>query len=115
MFLDLDGGGKEAVDQILTAEGLPSPHNVLNRSPGMHQIIWSVESFEQDDAENLVRAMAIRFVADQAVWDVARVLRMPGFRNHKYAEPRQFVRDVHYKPLGFERVQTGGLSTVSRR
>lgn len=98
VFLDLDGGGKEAVDRILTAEGMPNPHHVLNTSPDKHQIIWSVESFEQDHAENMVRAMTIRFVADQAVWDVARVLRMPGFRNHKYSETRHFVRDVHDNP-----------------
>ena len=98
VFLDLDGGGKEAVDRILTAEGIPNPHHVLNTSPGKHQILWSVERFDHDQAESLVRTMATKFGADQAVWDVARVLRMPGFRNHKYAEPRHFVRDMHDKP-----------------
>ena len=34
VFLDLDGGGKEAVDQVLHAEGMPNPHHVLNTSPG---------------------------------------------------------------------------------
>lgn len=42
VFLDLDGGGREAVDRVLQAEGMPNPHHVLNTSPDKHQIIWSV-------------------------------------------------------------------------
>ena len=40
----------------------------------------------------------MKFDADQAVWDIARVLRMPSFRNHKYQELRHFVKDVHENP-----------------
>jgi RepB DNA-primase from phage plasmid len=98
VFLDLDGGGREAVDRIVRSEGMPNPHHVLNTSPDKHQIIWSVERFERDQAEDLVRTMATKFDADQAVWDIARVLRMPGFRNHKYEELRHFVKDVHEDP-----------------
>jgi len=98
VFLDLDGGGKEAVDRVLKAEGMPNPHHVFNTSPDKHQMIWSVEGFEKDQAEDLVRGMALKFDADQAVWDIARVLRMPSFRNHKYQELRHFVKDVHENP-----------------
>ena len=51
VFLDLDGGGREAVDQILEADGMPHPHHVLNTSPDKHQVIWSVEGFEREQAE----------------------------------------------------------------
>jgi hypothetical protein len=37
--------------------------------------------------------MAAEFNADQAVWDCARILRIPGFRNCKY-EARHYVREV---------------------
>lgn len=97
VFLDLDGGGREAVDRILEADGMPNPHHVLNTSPDKHQVIWSVEGFDREQAERLVRGMAHRFGADQAVWDTARVLRMPGFRNCKYEQPH-YVRDVHDRP-----------------
>ena len=102
VFLDLDGGGKEAVNRVLHAEGMPNPHHVLNTSPEKHQIIWSVDGFKKDQAETLVRTMAARFGADQAVWDAARVLRIPGFRNHKYKELRHFVKDVHAMPSGIK-------------
>ena len=97
VFLDLDSGGREAVDRIVTARGMPNPHHVLNTSPEKHQVIWSVEGFSQTEAEALVKGMAQRFGADQAVWDTARVLRMPGFRNWKYQEPH-YVKDVHKNP-----------------
>ena len=97
VFLDLDGGGREAVDRIVEADGMPNPHHVLNTSPDKHQVIWSVEGFDRGQAEALVRGMAHQFGADQAVWDTARVLRMPGFRNWKYEQPH-YVRDVHERP-----------------
>lgn len=99
VFLDLDGGGREAVDKILEADGIPNPHHVLNTSPDKHQVIWSVEGFDREQAEILVRGMAHQFGADQAVWDTARVLRIPGFRNCKYEEAH-YVRDVHESPGG---------------
>ena len=98
IFLDLDGGGQTAVDRVVKADGMPNPHHILCTSPDKHQILWSVEGFEKDQAEALIRAMAKRFGADQAVWDVARVLRVPGFRNHKYRELRHFVKDIQENP-----------------
>ena len=98
VFLDLDGGGRTAVDRVVNAAGMPNPHHILCTSPGKHQILWSVENFGKDQAEALVRTMAKRFQADQAVWDVARVLRLPGFRNHKYKEFVHFVDDLQKNP-----------------
>lgn len=87
VYLDVDGGGKEAVDKILKSEGMPKPHAVMETSPGKHQILWQVEGIGKDEAEKLVRSMAEKHNADQAVWDSARVLRVPGFRNCKYEQP----------------------------
>jgi hypothetical protein len=93
VYLDVDAGGKEAVDQILKTEGMPAAHSVFETSPGKHQILWQVEGFEKDQAEQMVRQLAAKHNADQAVWDCARVLRLPGFRNWKY-EQRHYVKDV---------------------
>jgi hypothetical protein len=93
VYLDVDTGGKEAVDRILKAEGMPPAHSVFETSPGKHQILWQVEGFEKDQAEQMVRQLAAKHNADQAVWDCARVLRLPGFRNCKY-EQSHYVKDV---------------------
>ena len=98
VYLDLDGGGREAVDRILQAPRMPAPHHILNTSPGKYQLIWSVAEFDKDQAEDLVRGLAARHGADQAVWDVARVLRIPGFRNHKYQTIRHFIEDLQDQP-----------------
>jgi hypothetical protein len=36
--------------------------------------------------------------ADAAVWDIARVLRLPGFRNHKYETPHYVVEIPNSSP-----------------
>ncbi len=43
-----------------------------------------VEGFTKDQAEDLQRGLARETGADIAATDCARVLRMPGFFNHKY-------------------------------
>jgi len=43
--------------------------------------------FEKDQAESLQRALVRELGADLAATDSSRVLRLPGFYNHKYAKP----------------------------
>ncbi|MEJ7608871.1 MAG: DNA-primase RepB domain-containing protein [Bryobacteraceae bacterium] len=47
IYLDIDVGGRAAVDKILNADGMPNPHHVLNTSLDKYQVIWSVEGFEK--------------------------------------------------------------------
>ena len=93
LYLDVDVGGREAVDKILAAEGMPKPHHIIETSPGKHQLTWQVEGFDKLDAEKTLRNLAAAHGADPAVTDSSRVLRPPGFRNCKYADPH-WVRDV---------------------
>lgn len=116
VYLDVDSGGKEAVDRIQNTDGMPKPHAVLETSPGKHQILWQVEGFEKEQAERLVRDLAAKHNADQAVWDCARVLRLPGFRNCKYEQPH-YVKDICeqraesvYRPEDFPSYQVERLA-----
>ena len=84
IYLDVDVGGRAAVDRILPAEGMPNPHHILNTSPDKYQIVWSVTGFEASQAEELLRSLAAKHEADPAVTDCSRVLRIPGFANQKY-------------------------------
>ena len=45
-----------------------------------------MEGFTKEEAENLQRALARETRADLAATDCARVLRLPGFDNHKYSQ-----------------------------
>lgn len=136
IYLDVDSGGREAAERILNDPKMPNPHYVLETSPGRHQIVWQVEGFDKAEAEALLRNLASSHAADPAATDCSRVLRLPGFRNCKYAEPH-YVRDVHvtpaesiYQPEDFPRytieqqvaacdpkprVSTGGWKSQSER
>jgi hypothetical protein len=91
LYLDVDTDGEAVLKNIFAA--MPKPSTVLQSSPGKYQLLWGVEGFGKNKAEAAVRGMAAQFNADQAVWDCARILRIPGFRNWKYPA-RHYVREI---------------------
>jgi hypothetical protein len=121
IYLDIDEGGREAIDKILATHGMPQAHHVIESSPGKHQIIWSVSGFSVPQAESLMRGMAAQHGADPAATDAARILRLPGLRNQKYSE-FHFVREVQtqlsnrreYTPADFPAVSQSERQAVQR-
>jgi hypothetical protein len=87
LYLDLDLHGPRSLESICHDPRIPKPSYVLNTSPGRHQVIWKVIGRDFEKAERLQRAMALEYRADNTATDLTRVLRMPGFRNHKYDPP----------------------------
>ena len=86
VYLDLDRKGDEALQAIRNSTEVPAPNFVLDTSPGKHQVVWKVRGFSQDEAESLLRSLANKFGGDLAATDSTRVLRLPGFANHKLLE-----------------------------
>jgi RepB DNA-primase from phage plasmid len=91
VYLDFDVNGTEAVRHMLDRADMPAPNHLIETSPGKWQAVWRVRDFGATQAENLMRGMVREFGADPAAVDSARVLRLPGFYNHKYETPH-FVR-----------------------
>lgn len=87
LYLDFDEQGTAAVGSILSRGDVPTPNYIMNSSPDKWQVVWKVRRFEKDEAERLQRGLARDTGADPAATDCARVLRLPGFHNHKYAVP----------------------------
>jgi hypothetical protein len=87
VYLDFDENGTAAVEALVNREDLPSPNYLINSSPNKWQVIWKVEGFGKEEAEALQQALARETGADPAATDSARVLRLPGFYNHKYSSP----------------------------
>ena len=85
VYLDFDEQGTEAVERLLKRPDLPQPNYLLSSSPGKWQVVWKVEGFGKEQAEELQRGLARETGADPAATDCSRVLRLPGFYNHKYA------------------------------
>lgn len=111
VYLDIDTDGKAVLDKILAREDIPNPHSVLETSPDKYQALWRVEGFSRIEAETLVRGMAKEHNADQAVWDTARILRVPGFRNCKYSQAHYVKETLStspekiYRPSDFPRYE----------
>jgi hypothetical protein len=108
VYLDFDDNGTAAVRDLFKRQDLPTPSHVLNTSPDKWQVTWRVEGFIKDEAENLQRALARETGADPAATDCARVLRLPGFNNHKYSqpylvrvEPHAAIAGLVYRPEQF--------------
>ena len=88
VYLDIDEDGDRALARLLGDAGkhvLPPPTHVVRSSPGRYQVLWSLPRGElrPAEAEALTKALAVRYGADTQVTDVARVLRLPGYRNWK--------------------------------
>ena len=88
VYLDIDEDGDRSLARILAdakAGKLPPPTHVVRSSPGRFQVLWSVPrgALDHGRAEALTKGLAIRYGADTQVIDVARVLRIPGYRNWK--------------------------------
>src|SRR5258708_32491380 len=85
VYLDIDRNGDQAIELIRTSLDIPAPNFVLNTSPGKYQVVWRIEGANLQQAEALLHGMANHFGGDFAATDAARVLRLPGFANHKLA------------------------------
>ena len=105
VYLDLDRKGDEALGAIRNSPDVPAANFVLDTSPGKHQVVWKVNGFGQDEAESLLHGLANKFGGDLAATDSTRVLRVPGFANHKLSE--EFIvqarqeSDAVYTPRDF--------------
>jgi hypothetical protein len=97
LYVDADKDGAQTVDRILKSGKVPPPTVVLESSPGKFQMIWNTTGLTQETAEPLMKAMAEEFQTDKAVAEVARVLRIPGFRNRKY-DDAPLVKAVSINP-----------------
>ncbi len=87
IYLDLDHDAAKTVAFLGEDIRVPNPSYVLNTSEGKYQVIWKISECDPSRAERLQQSMAIEYNADRAATDVTRVLRIPGFYNHKYEPP----------------------------
>lgn len=78
VFQEDDGDGKD----------LPlEPHIIVNTSPGKYHRYILVEDLNISEFNAVMDVIVTRFGGDKNAKDVARVLRLPGFDNHKYGHP----------------------------
>jgi hypothetical protein len=91
LYLDFDENGTRAVEQLQARQDIPKPSYLVNTSPDHWQVSWKVRGFGKEQAEVTIRELVREFGADPAATDCARVMRVPGFVNHK-RHPTHLVR-----------------------
>ncbi len=94
IYLDFDDNGTAKIRALADRRDLPTCNYVVNSSPERWQAFWKVQGFGKDEAEALMRHLVRELGADAAATDCSRVMRLPGFYNHKYAH-RHYVRVEH--------------------
>jgi hypothetical protein len=117
LYLDFDENGTRAVQHLQVRQDIPKPNYLLNTSPDHWQVSWRVQAFSKEQAETTMRELVREFGADPAATDSARVMRIPGFMNHK-RHPTYLVRAERlsmevYTPDHFPRPDQEGRSIVT--
>src|SRR5271156_6846803 len=90
LYIDIDWDGDIRLTSVLSSDAVPTPSTILSTSPGKYQVLWQVDGFRFAEQECLLKLLAIAFGGDPACTDCNRVLRLPGFLNHKY-DPAHLV------------------------
>jgi RepB DNA-primase from phage plasmid len=90
LYIDVDSDGEARLSAIRASDAVPTPSTILSTSPDRYQVLWQVDNFRFAEQERLLKLLAIAFGGDPACTDCNRVLRLPGFLNHKY-DPAHLV------------------------
>ncbi len=110
LFLDADGDGPTVLSRIDGRSDLPSPSYVLHSSPNHVHVFWRVTAFDHASVERLQKQLAHELATDPAATPVTQNTRLPGFLNHKRAEPHLVTIeyrnvDLRYRPEDFPSVK----------
>lgn len=84
LYIDIDTDGDARLAALRVSDAVPTPTAILSTSPGKYQALWRVAGFDFVSQEQTLKLLAIGFGGDPACTDCNRVLRIPGFLNHKY-------------------------------
>jgi len=84
LYIDIDSDGDARLAALRASDLVPPPTAILCTSPGKYQALWRTDGFDFERQEQTLKLLAIAFGGDPACTDCNRVLRVPGFLNHKY-------------------------------
>jgi hypothetical protein len=105
LYIDIDLNGEARLAALRASDLVPEPNIIVSTSAGKYQVLWRVEDFDFYMQETTLKLLAMAFHGDISCTDCNRVLRVPGFLNHKY-HPAQLVTveyhsDATYQPDDF--------------
>jgi hypothetical protein len=105
LYIDIDVNGEARLAALRASDLVPEPNIIVSTSAGKYQALWRVEDFDFYMQETTLKLLAMAFHADIACTDCNRVLRVPGFLNHKYDPAQLATVEYHshatYQPDDF--------------
>lgn len=117
LYLDFDENGTQALQCLQDRTNIPKPNYVVSTSPDHWQVSWKVQGFGKEQAEEMMCELVREFGADPAATDSARVMRIPGFINHKrhpgYLVRAQKISTAIYSPDNFPRPEQEDRRTTA--
>lgn len=87
LFLEADRDGNRVLSSVYARSDLPAPSYVLHSSPGRVHLFWRAAGFEPNYVERLQKQLARELATDPAATPITQTTRLPGFLNHKHAQP----------------------------
>ena len=115
--LDLDADGPESLRRVLAdaeAGRLPQPAIVVRSSERRYQVLWhAAPGWSGPEAEDTMARLAQHYGGDH-VNDIARCMRLPGFRNKKDGRDDAPVRWTDYAGPPVERTAFGHLPALRK-
>jgi hypothetical protein len=116
LYIDIDADGDARLAALRATQIVPTPTAILSTSPGKYQVLWRVRGFDFEGQEPTLKLLAVAFGGDPACTDCNRVLRIPGFVNHKYHPPHlvtvEYPDDSTWTPDDF-RLNRKALESLS--
>jgi hypothetical protein len=105
---------------VAARRDLPSPSYVLHSSPNHLHLFWRVTGFDNNLVERLQKQLPPGLETDRAATPVTQNTRLPGFFNHKRAQPHLVTIeyrnvDVTYQPEDFPPVNEAAAWSQSVR
>jgi len=105
LYIDIDTDGDGRLAALQASDQVPPPSAILSTSPDKYQALWRVAGFDFERQEQTLKILATTFGGDPACTDRNRMLRIPGFTNHKYSPAHsvtvEYPSDSIYTPEDF--------------
>ncbi len=119
LYIDIDTDGDARLAALRKSDLVPVPTAILSTSPGKYQVLWRVAGFDFERQEEMLKLLAVAFGGDPACTDRNRVLRVPGFLNHKYSPAHrvavEYPADATYGLADFRLDDPVGSSVLPLR
>ena len=93
-FSDCDGVPKDTIKAALSLLTL-MPHIITQTSTGKYHLFWCVDDAPLTDFAGTQKKLATLFGSDPHVFDLPRVMRLPGFPHQKDGSAGELVRVLY--------------------